>query len=707
MIVSPVPGRRSTSFDWRAGLAVAAVTALVFTRSLGHGFVAWDDEILLGDNPAFRGFGWAQLRWMAGNVLLGHYAPVTWLSFAVDHALWGLRPAGYHLTNVVLHAANAALVSVLAGRLIAAGSSWGPVACRIAGVATALVWALHPLRVEAVSWVTGRRDVLSAFFLFLTLLAYLKAAEIGARRQVAWLVAAVVAHTLALGSKAVVMVLPVVLVALETFPLRGLSPDPRRWADPAHWAVWARIAPFAVLAIPGAVASYVGQGRGSGMVLLGIERWLDKVLTTLGFHLERTLVPIGLAPLYELPRVSDLRAPRYWVLALVIATISLTALALWRRWPAGLIAWVWYVAFLAPVTAMAHVGPQITADRYSYLPILGPLTLLGAAAGALVVAAHAGRVPPAVVRGLGVGGIAVLAGLAGLTWRQQGVWQDTGRLWAHAVAVTPQCVRCHVSLANWLVDRGQTEAAIEHYGRALALDPGRADLRTNVGLALMRMGRPAEAIPHYEAALAQVPDRVAARLSLATALVAAGRLSDAVARLDEAARFAPPAVLVDYFQQVTASQPAAPVPQLGLFQAYVRAGEPTRAREAYDALARLHPALADRAGTRSDARVVPAVIRRALVLAVWCAVGSTALTPGMGTGSEAAEADLPEILDVAVPRRLAVGRHGEARVTYRARGARTSSRWSRWSRTWTASAGRPGSASSASSPPRSAARPAS
>ena len=231
--MSRVSARDSASLGWGVGLAVAGVTALVFARSLGHGFVAWDDEILLGDNAAFRGFGWAQLRWMAGNVLLGHYVPVTWLSFALDHAVWGLRPDGYHLTNVVLHAVNAALVCVLAGRLVAAGSGWGPTACRVAGAATALLWALHPLRVEAVSWVTGRRDVLSAFFLFLTLLAYLQAVAPDARRRRAWLVVAVMAHVLALGSKAVVMVLPVVLLALEVYPLRGLPPDPRRWADRA------------------------------------------------------------------------------------------------------------------------------------------------------------------------------------------------------------------------------------------------------------------------------------------------------------------------------------------------------------------------------------------------------------------------------------------------------------------------------------------
>ncbi len=586
------PGRAG----WTDGLLIAGVTALVFARSLGHGFVAWDDEVLVRDNAAFRGLGWVQVRWMASNVLLGHYVPITWLSFAVDHAIWGLRPVGYHLTNVILHAANAALVCVLAGRLVALGSGWDARACRVAGAATALLWALHPLRVEAVSWVTGRRDVLSACFLFAALLAYLKAVEAPARRRPAWIGVAVVAHGLALGSKAVVMVLPVALLALEVYPLRGLPADPRRWADRAHRGVWARLAPFAAMAIPGAVASYVGQGRGSGMVVLAPDRWFEKVVASLGFHIERTLVPVGLSPLYELPRASDLRALRHWTLAFVLVCIMGAALVLWRRWPAGLIAWVWYVAFLAPVTAMAHVGPQITADRYSYLPILGPLTLVGAAAGALVVAGRVGRVPPGLPWTVGIVGLLLLTGLGALTWRQQGIWRDTGRLWAYAVTATPGCVRCHVSLANWLADQGRPEAAIAHYEHALALDPARSDLRVNVGLALMRMGRPEAAIAHYEVALAQVPDRVAARVSLAAALVAAGRLEEAVTRLEEAPRFTSPAALVDYFQQATAAQPSAPVPRLGLYQAYLRVEDRARARDAYAALAALHPALARQAG---------------------------------------------------------------------------------------------------------------
>lgn len=586
-------------WGWATGLAVAAVTALVYSRSLGHGFVAWDDEILLVANQEFRGLGWGQLRWMAGNTLLGHYVPLTWLSFALDHELWGLRPTGYHLTNVLLHAVNAALVYALAARLLGWATAWTDGARRLGAVAAALVWALHPLRVEAVSWVTGRRDLLSGFFFFLTLTAYLQAASARGARRRGWLVGAVAAYGLALGSKAIVMTASLALVALDVYPLRRLPADVRGWGARALRGVWIEKVPFAVLGGLAAAASAVAVPRGAGYHVLGVTAWLGKLSASLATPLWKTVWPLSLSPLYELPRRIDLGAAEYWAGGLLVAGVSLAVLALRQRWPAGGAAWIWYLAFLAPVSAMAHAGPQITADRYSYLPILGPVMLVGAAAGAVAEAARAARVSRAVARGLGVGAVALVAVLVGLTWRQQGVWYDTGRLWAHAVAVTPRCVRCHVNLGNWLATHDRPDEAVGHYERALSLDPARMGLRTNIGLVLVRLGRPADAIPHYEAVLAQAPDRVGVRVSLATALVAAGQLPEAVARIEEAARFSSPAALVDYFRQLTATQPAAPVARLGLLQAYVRTGDHARAREAYEALVGLHPALASRAGPMS------------------------------------------------------------------------------------------------------------
>ena len=572
------------------GLAVATVTALVFLRSVRLGFVGWDDEILLVRNPAFRGLGGEQLQWMVGNVLLGHWVPITWLSFALDHAVWGLHPAGYHLTNVLIHAANAGLVYALAARLLRKATAWGEVACQVGGVAASLLWALHPTRVEAVTWLTGRRDVLSGFFLLLTVLAYVRATETEERRR-SWLGGALVVYALALGSKAVVMALPAALIVLESYPLG----DFREGTVRRRPGAWSRVLPFAGLAVLAAAVSYLTQSRGSVVRVLGVAEWFGTLMGTLGIQISKALLPVGLSPLYEMPPLVALRAPRYWVAALAAVGITVAVTARWQRWPAGLVSWVWFLVFLAPVTAMAHAGPQMTADRYSYLPALS----LSVLAGALVVAATRGDRPgrASACRGAGVALImlAVLAGLAGLSWQQQGIWQDKGTLWAHAARVTPECVRCQVNVGIWLADEGRLTEAIAHYERALALDPRRVELHTNVGLALVRLGRLGEAVSRYERVLARYPDRVGVRVSLAVALVAADRVLEAVARLEEAARFSSPATLVDFFQKLTDAQPGAPVPRLGLLQAYARVGDRVRAREAHEALARLHPELASRA----------------------------------------------------------------------------------------------------------------
>src|SRR5262249_24035423 len=158
-------------------LAVVGLTIAVFLPALRGGFVGWDDVSLLVSHTGYRGLGPSHLAWMASNVTLGHYVPVVWLSFAVDYLLWGLNPVGYHLTNVVLHGVNAGLVFVLARTLIQRAKGLTGTALDVGSAAAALAFALHPLRVEAVAWVIGRRDLLCALWTLYTLLAYLRAAH--------------------------------------------------------------------------------------------------------------------------------------------------------------------------------------------------------------------------------------------------------------------------------------------------------------------------------------------------------------------------------------------------------------------------------------------------------------------------------------------------------------------------------------------------
>jgi hypothetical protein len=283
--------------SWIAPLAVAVVTALVFSRSLGHAFVEWDDPRLIIHNPAFRGFGWPQLRWMMSSTLLGHYVPVTWLSFALDYSLWGLRPFGFHLTNVVLHALTAGLVSVLTTRLLARATAWPAATCTFGGVAAALLWGLHPLRVEAVSWVTGRRDVLSAFFLCLALGAWLRAIDREGPPRRRWLSAAVAVYAVALGAKSIVMMAPLAMVALDAYPLRRLPLDVRRWHVPPVRTVWLEKAPFAALAVLAAAATAIAVPRGIGYQVLSVREWLGKVSVSLALPAGKTILPLGLSPL--------------------------------------------------------------------------------------------------------------------------------------------------------------------------------------------------------------------------------------------------------------------------------------------------------------------------------------------------------------------------------------------------------------------------
>ncbi|MFQ5804550.1 MAG: hypothetical protein ACE5JQ_16800, partial [Candidatus Methylomirabilales bacterium] len=226
MVGNPA-GRR---IYWLLPVLIIAATFTAFLPALQNEFVDWDDTTNLVENPNYRGLGLKQLQWMFTTVLTGHWIPLTWVTFGLDYLLWGMNPVGYHLTNLLLHTANALVFYFLALRLLRLATRGpGEITLRLGAGASALFFALHPLRVESVAWATERRDVLSGLFFLLTILTYLKAGEAkehGHRRR--WLAGSVGLYALALLSKAIVMTLPFVLVILDVYPLRRL---PGRWQE--------------------------------------------------------------------------------------------------------------------------------------------------------------------------------------------------------------------------------------------------------------------------------------------------------------------------------------------------------------------------------------------------------------------------------------------------------------------------------------------
>src|SRR5213594_1373042 len=367
--------------SWLAPVLIALVTFAAFLPTLQNQFVTWDDSKNFLENAHYRGLGWTHIRWM-WTTHLGHYIPLTWMTLGLDYLLWGMNPFGYHLTSLLLHTANAAVFFFVVRRILALAlpspSERGHALAVSAGVA-ALVFAIHPLRVESVAWVTERRDVLSGLFYLSTILMYLQACERGARgRGGYWLSVAV--FVCALLSKSMVVNLPVVLLILDVYPLRRLGGSIGWWSAPAR-RVYGEKIPFVLLAAAASAIAVMAQSSVHAAVSLAQLSALDRLAISaygLGFYLWKMIVPLNLSPLYELrPPVNPGATP--FILSYgVILAISAIVLALRRRVPGLLAAWVVYVVVLLPVLGIVQSGPQIAADRYTYLAGLGWAILAGA-----------------------------------------------------------------------------------------------------------------------------------------------------------------------------------------------------------------------------------------------------------------------------------------------------------------------------------------
>src|SRR5207244_2221065 len=366
---------------WLAPLLVALFTLAAFLAALHTQFVNWDDKDNFLDNPHYRGLGWTHLRWM-WTTHLGHYIPLTWMTLGLDYLLWGMNPVGYHLTSLLLHAANAVVFFFVVRRILTRAlpslSEHGYALAVSSGLA-ALVFAIHPLRVESVAWVTERRDVLSGLFYLVTILVYLRACE-GEERGRRWYWLAVATFVLALLSKSMVVNLPVVLLILDVYPLRRLGGSIGWWSAPAR-RVYVEKIPFVLLAAAASAIAVMAQSSVHAAVSLAQLSALDRLAVAaygLSFYLWKTIVPLNLSPLYELrPPVNPGATP--FILSYgVILAITAIILALRRRVPGLPAAWLVYVVVLLPVLGIVQSGPQIAADRYTYLAGLGWAILAGA-----------------------------------------------------------------------------------------------------------------------------------------------------------------------------------------------------------------------------------------------------------------------------------------------------------------------------------------
>src|SRR6266513_252865 len=532
------PLARPSPRRWGPGLVsilIAVVTFAAFLPTLQNQFVNWDDPYNFLHNPHYRGLGWSQLRWMwTAAFYMGHWIPLTWMTLGLDYLLWGMNPFGYHLTSLVLHVANAIVFYFVAFRILGLAlpdpGDRGRAGLALSAGFAALLFALHPLRVESVAWATERRDVLSGLFYLLTILVYLRACE-RAERGRGWYWGAIGLFACALLSKSMAVSLPVVLLILDVYPLRRLGGAVGWWNERARRVYLEKI-PFVLLAggaSPIAFLAVSSLHSMSGLYQLSVLGRLAISAYNLSFYLWKTVLPLDLSPLYELRGVNAWAPPFLLGYGVVLAITALT-LALRHRVQGIPAAWLAYVITLLPVLGIFQNGLLVAADRYTYLACLGWALLAGA--GLFT----ASRRLPVLSTGLA---LVLLVGLGSLTWSQTQVWHDSEKLWSHAIGIDP---RSHIGEYNWgttLAEQGKLAEAIEHYRMALHLKPDYAQAHNNWGNALAQQGKLAEAVEHYQTALRLKPAYADAHNNWGRALARQGTLAEAIEHYQTALRIKP------------------------------------------------------------------------------------------------------------------------------------------------------------------------
>lgn len=451
-------------------LVVAIATLIAFLGALGNDFVAWDDDQLLLSHDRFHTIDGDSLRWMFTTTLAGHYQPLTWLSFAIEtQFLWGVNAAGFHFTNLLLHLTTVLGFFAVAWRLLSSVSE----SCTsphptphassplLGATIAALLFAVHPLRVESVVWATERRDVLSAAFLVWSAWNYLRS-QTELKERGRRLAMSLGLYLLSLFSKAGGMTLPIVLLILDLYPLR------RKWSRSLLFEKLLYVAPAMVFA---SAALWAQRSAGALRTLEEHPFSLRVSQAAYGvmFYLGKTLWPTKLVPLYEQRPDAAAGEPLFVACGLVVAAISILTWMARRRCPALLAAWVAYLVLLSPVLGFAQSGPQVVADRYSYLPSMVLMTLVGAA---FASGWNSLCTAPARRMILVAAGIATTVALAVATHAQVGIWKDSLTLWRTTLERAPDTPTIRANLAVELNRRGEFAEAKAQAEKALQTLPG-------------------------------------------------------------------------------------------------------------------------------------------------------------------------------------------------------------------------------------------
>lgn len=463
-------------------IGLCAVTLGVYVQVGGHDFVNLDDFDYVSENPQVnRGLSWQGVRWAFTSQHSANWHPLTTLSHMLDVELFGLDPGPMHLVNVLFHLFNTVLLFRLL--YVATGSTWRTTL--VAGL-----FALHPLHVESVAWISERKDVLSTFFWLAAMIAY----SAWTRRPSAARYGAVVAlFVLGLGSKAMLVTLPLVLILWDVWPLGRIRRT--RLAADLRRSVREKLPLLAISAAHSVVTLFVQASAGATMptATIPLTSRLGNAAVTYGRYVWDMLWPVGLSPSY--PHTGS---PALWAVGAAVIGIAIlgwVALAQRDRWPWWICGWCWYLGALVPVIGIVQVGIQSRADRYTYVPLIGVSIVL--AWGLEAWTRNRSLLRTVCIELLAVWGLALIV----VTTFQVARWKDSPTLFRYALSITPDNYQIHEALGVELARAGDVPAAMKHFRRVVDGLPDRADGYYHLGLAHIQSGNPSAGLVELERAL--------------------------------------------------------------------------------------------------------------------------------------------------------------------------------------------------------------
>ena len=526
--LQPAPANNATepvllvdSGNWRTVLAVcvflAAVVWLVFGQTLGHEFVNFDDDQYVCKNPqVIHGLNLQGIEWAFTHSVMANWHPLTVMSHMLDCQFYGLHAGGHHLTSLLFHAATAILLFLVLRKMT--GTFW-----RSALVAA--VFAIHPLRVESVAWVSERKDVLSGLFFMLTLGAYVRYV----RKPVSWSRYLTVLFLFALGlmCKPMLVTMPFVLLLLDYWPLNRFGTTANRLVISRELLV--EKIPFILFSMAICTVTVLVQQPDKE---ISLSLRIGNALVSYAAYCGQMFYPVGLASLYPFP-INGVPAEKIILALLMLVAVTVGAVCWWQKRPYFLMGWFWYLGMLVPVIGLVQVGGQSRADRYTYLPQIGLYILLTWTVAELTSAWRTRRWV------LGIGSMAVIAVLIICAHAQTTYWRDSESLWTHTLACTSDNNVAHDQLGDALSDQGRMDEAIAQFQESLAISPDDDEAHGNLGYIFLQQGRLDEAVAQFQKALEVKPDYPEASFNLGNAFLQQGRLVEAIACYQKALEIKP------------------------------------------------------------------------------------------------------------------------------------------------------------------------